>query len=299
MNLLEEIREHFALLTSYGVRKLLVDDVEAWTIIKPEFFGVAIHNVNELDVFEKFTNVKIFNDIIPIDNISTPVIIMSSDITATKREFSTLCSQFAERGINNENRMLIQEDIYAWIDNWKNLLGNSLKKKLVYDVIAELLVVEHLYKEGIKPYWSGSDMGIRDIETSSFILDVKASTNRFDTNISISSQYQLIEDKPLYIYFCRLEKTKTFGESINSVVQRIGKMGIDLTEIETKLLSMNFHVKSNERNLMFNVLERKKYKVDGDFPVIIPESFVGGIIPKYISKIQYTVNLAGVKSGEW
>lgn len=299
MSLLNEIREHFSFLTTNGVRKIVTDDVDAWTIIQPEFFGVMIKNINEVDVFEKFTNIKIYNETISLENILTPVIILCSDIPATKREFATVCNQFVELGIDNDNRDLIQRNPFDWIEKWKNLLGNTLKKKKVYDVVAELLVVEHLYLQGIKPYWSGSDMGIRDIETDEFILDVKASLQRNETSITISSQYQLVEDKPLFIYFCRMENTKTIGESINSITERLRANNIDTTEMETKLLQMGYHIRSEDRNLRFNILEQKKYEVDEDFPAIVPNSFVGGKIPELILKIQYTVSLNGVRSEDW
>ena len=298
MSLINIIREHFATLHYHGTREILVDGIRAWSIIEDDRFGVLIENPNGCEIVENFANVKIYNTEKKLVNELIPVIMLSSDIEATRREFAVVCAQFVELGENNENRDLLTTDPFAWVEKWKSLLGNTIKKKLVYDVIAEMLAIEALHIQDVKTYWSGPDMATRDIETKELLIDVKSTTTRYNTNVTISSQYQLEADKKLLIYFCRLEKAKT-GESINSVAKRLSDLGYDMTDVESKLYSMGYERSRPERDATFNVLERSIFKVDESFPQITPSSFVEGKLPDFVIKIEYTVNLDSLQKENW
>ena len=50
------------------------------------------------------------------------------------------------------------------------------------------------------------------------------------------------------------------------------------------------------RKRKFILHEMLKYKVDEKFPRIIPDSFIGGVIPAGITSITYTVNLDGMEA---
>ena len=298
MNLLKEIREHFATLSNEGVREIISDGVNSWTLIDKDKYGVILPNPMNNEIEEKFNSVSLTNSIMDLQGTLIPVYILSSKMKDNRRLFSTVCAQFLEYGKNNENRDLIQNEPYKWVKKWEDLLGNTVNKKTIYDIIAELLALESMYDSGIDFQWTGPNYGSRDIETDNFSIDVKSSTKKYGTEVTISSQFQLDSDKPLYIYFCRLERSLE-GDSINSVVDRMKSKGMEISEIEYSLHNAGYQSKKIERNITYKVLETKKYVVDEGFPSITSDSFVDGKIPDHIIKISYTVNLDSVVSFNW
>lgn len=298
MNLLDEIREHFATLNNEGVREIVSDKVNSWSVIDKDKYGVIVPNPMNNEIEEKFNSVSLTNAIMELEGRIIPVYILSSKKKDNRRFFATVCAQFVEHGKNNENRDLIQNEPYKWVKEWQDLLGNTVYKKTIYDIIAELLALEAMYESGVNFQWTGPNYGSRDIETDDFSIDVKSTVKKYGTEVTISSQYQLDSDKPLYIYFCRLEPSLE-GDSINSIVDRMKLKGMEISEIEYSLHNAGYQSKKIERDTTFKVLETKKYIVDEGFPSITPNSFVDGKIPDHIIKISYTVNLDSIDSFNW
>lgn len=83
---------------------------------------------------------------------------------------------------------------------------------------------------------------------------------------------------------------------IDKIVEEIGKLGYNKADINMKLEESGFDEGMSARKKCFILHEMLKYDVGSDFPRISPESFVGGVLPKCITKISYTVDLSGMKA---
>lgn len=83
------------------------------------------------------------------------------------------------------------------------------------------------------------------------------------------------------------------GQCINDVVDRlITKAGESKDELNGKLSRQGYGIGSSARDEKYQVHEILQYEVDESFPKIIPESFVGGTIPKGIEHLEYNVDLS-------
>lgn len=297
MNTTNIFKEHFLSLMVKGIRP--IDDLDgAWSFKSIDSYGAMILNPNNIEIFEKFKNIEVFNDITIINGEEKDVLKLSSTLESSRMEFALICAYFVELGENNENRNLLETNPVGWTTKWETLLGNTVKNKTVYDVLSELLVLEHFIENNIKCTWRGPDASTKDFELEDSYVDVKSTTKRTDSKISISSQFQLLTDKPMYIYFCRLE-SMDLGESINKVAERLENLGYNMLKLETNLAEMGYPKYSKERNVGFDILERKIYEVDNEFPQITPKSFIDGRIPDNIISVSYTVDVSNISFKNW
>ena len=112
------------------------------------------------------------------------------------------------------------------------MLGDSKTKRHSYDVIAELLALDLLYSQDKSIIWTAAQAGSHDIESDSISFEVKSTVKKSETSVTISSQHQLLSQKPLYLLFCRMEKS-SLGLSINDLKTRLVSHGYDETLLES------------------------------------------------------------------
>ncbi len=296
MNLLEDIRDCFA-STPNGVRKIksLPTDYPGLVIREDEEYGVAIEYNDERIVSESFSSCELYTRTI-LDG--KKYLILSCSLESVRYEFASVCAEFLEPGAEGTNRKSILEDPYKWWSNWSKLMGNTFSKKESYSVIAEMLVLDTIYKKNKSIEWTAVNAGTHDIESSSCSYEVKSTLKKYESTITISSQHQLKSNKELYLYFCRLEKSK-LGISINDVRDMLVKDGYDEEKIEYQLASLGYKEGSSIREEKYKILTRKKYIVDDKFPRIVDTSFKDNRVPDSIVKLTYTVDLEGLQCYEW
>ena len=287
-DILYDIRELFA-STSNGIReiKTLPSLYPAWVIKKDDKYGVCIIYNNNQVISEGFESTYIKTNRIRIDSDECEynVIELTCNQKNLREHFSLVCADFVDPGINGKNRERLIENPINWWKEWKELLGNNNVDIKVYDIIAEMLVLGYLKDKGFNPFWSGIEQHTHDIETDlDNIYEVKATIERYNSNITINSQYQLDSEKDLYICFLRMEESIT-GYSINDMVDILCDKGFKRYELEEKLENIGLEKGKSARNKKFKVIERRKYNVDDKFPKITNES---------IKKIVYTLELDGI-----
>jgi hypothetical protein len=299
MNLLEEIREYFASV-NWGARELksLPKDFPGYVIKTSEGYGVAIPYSNGKIVSEKFANCKLHNNMIVIDGKEDMFLILSCNLNSLRYEFAAVCAQFAEPGENGSNRINLINNPTEWWQQWKTLLGNIASEKKPYNVIAEMLVLEHLMKEGKNVVWTAVNSGSHDIETDEECYEVKSTIKRYSATVTIAGQHQLQCTKRLYLFFCRMEKSVE-GFSINDVKTNLVNAGYNEDTLEEQLNQLGYELGMSVRDEKYKVLEKRKYEVDQKFPQITPASFKGGKIPDNIIQITYTVDLDGLEYENW
>lgn len=299
MNILDEIREYFASIKR-GVREIknVPKQFPAVVIRMNDEYGVAMLFDKEEDIYEKFANAKLYSKEICIDGIVRKYLILSCFIENVRNEFATLCVQFIGPGENGEDRRKLLDNPIEWWKHWKELLGNSIYDRKPYSIIAEMLVLEHLYKMNKNVEWAAANSGSHDIEGDNESFEVKSTIKRYRSIITIAGQHQLFSKKKLYLYFCRLEESNT-GLSVNDIKIKLTNLGYDDAKLEMQLVKQGYELGSSIRESKYKVLEKRKYFVDNNFPKITKDSFKDGIFPKSVVQITYSLDLDGIDYTVW
>ena len=300
MEIVKEIREYFASLPNPGAREIesLPPYSKAYVIRIAEGYGVAIEVDEKMEVSEKFNSIRLHTGPITINGVTKNYLILRSAFEEFRYEFAALCAEFVDLGENGKNRMALVSDPYTWWVKWKELVGNTNRELRVYNVIAELMVLNHKYRTDHTTEWTATRMGTHDIECVDESGEVKSTIKRYGTSITISGQHQLQHIKRLYIYFCRLEESLE-GVSINDLKSQLIENGYDEGKLEIELERQGFERGANIRNKKYKALEKRKYEVDDKFPRIVNESFKGDRYPSGITHIEYTIDLEGIDYTVW
>ncbi len=294
MDILEEIRECFASVVN-GARsiKTLPNEYPAIVIRSSDGYGVAVIYNDEKDVYEKFANSILYTQNLTIDGVENRYLILKCTLDSLRYEFATLCAQFVDPGQNGVDRINLLQSPLNWWEQWKELLGNTISNQRVYSIIAEMLVLYDLFKKDKSIEWSSINLGSHDIESDSCAYEVKSTLKKYDSTITINSQYQLNNNKLLELYFCRLEKSK-LGISINDIYYKLIQCGYSKEKLDKQLYHLGYEKGTSIRDEKYKVLEKRKYKVDNKFPKIVESSFKGNRIPDSVIHIIYTIDLEGL-----
>lgn len=296
--MIEEIRKHFA-TGQYGLRQLPTDSIfPAYTIRESTYYGVAMPCEQDLLVSERSTNARLFTKKVIVNDSSTNLLIFGCHDESLRNEFATMCIDFISPGNMGEKRKLILKTPIEWWNKWVDLMGNRRSQKTSYNVIAEMLALKSIYESDNTVKWTSEHMGSHDLESDLVIIEVKSTIKKSETNVTISSQHQLKSDRPLFLYFCRLEESAQ-GISINDVKNMLVSLGYPENLLESQIEKFGFEMGTEARDAKYRVLETRKYIVDDSFPKITAESFINHTFPESIVKITYTIDLNGLSYSEW
>ena len=299
-NLVLELRENFAAqIPGFRTVKGIPDDCPAWTLIANGEYGVAIPNPKRLIIHETFAHVSIESQTYVFDNEPKDMLVLLCSSYALRLEFAAICAQFVEEGPNNSNRDRIQTDPFLWWKQWRELLGNKISDREAYSVIAEMLVLDYFLAQGADAIWGGPYAGSHDIDTDQNAIEVKSTLQKYSTTVTISSQNQLVSEKPLWLYFVRMEVGHNDGISVDTMAARLVSYGYDAVRLEEQLIGLGFGVGTNSRMMQYRILEKRRYFVGRDFPRITNDSFKNGRLPDLIIHIEYTVDLEGLQYEIW
>lgn len=271
-------------------------DYPAWTIKLDDSYGVAIPYSGREDINECFANARIRStEIKVLTGDMKRAILLTTDSTDIKAPFASLCEALIDPGENGVYRILIETSPIIWWKEWKELLGNRNIDERIYDVLGELCVLKYVVERGEECEWNGPDGATYDIETSGRFIEVKSSINREKREVTISSQFQLFPNvKSLVLVLCRFEPTVMTGVSIDSIISEFESIGYNTALLNQKLEKKGFEPGMSARKKKFILHEMLLYIIDEHFPTITPASFIGGVMPAGITKINYTVDLSGL-----
>jgi hypothetical protein len=223
------------------------------------------------------------------------LLLLTSTQENYRHEFATICAQFVDPGKDGADRQALQSDPLVWWTRWRDLLGNAVRVKSPYSVLGELITLEQLAISGRSPKWTGIDKATHDISTQDAGYEVKSTISRYETAVTISSQYQLeCEGKELYLIFCRFEETMT-GRSMVDVVNSLVALGFDRVRLDKGLTNLGFELGCSDRARKYTLLEMRRYTIDDSFPKITSKSFVEGKIPECVVSMTYKINLANLQ----
>lgn len=268
-----------------------LDDYKAYVVKDNGWYGVALELKLDInDYVEKFENVKLVTKIKNFSNENHKLLELITNKVEFLEQFSLICEDFLSFIQNKENRENLVQNPQVWIQKWKILLGNVLQNEKSYAILAELLAINYLLKDNNDVFYT--DYGTHDIETANKSYEVKSTIEKYGTQIHVSSQYQLQinNQKPLDLIFVRLEKSN-LGYCILDIIKILEKKGYKLQKIYDKISNMNTTSLAEK----YRILESKIYQVNNQFPKIVPQSFVGGILPEGIIKMEYIVGLENLE----
>lgn len=300
MTILEEIRDGFASMKTYGALKVtnLTDEYNAFIIRIPDGYGVAIPVNKEMEVAEKFNSCKFRTGLLSIEGNPSNYLMLISAFEEYRYEFASLCAELLAPGENGSARRALLEHPLEWWKRWRELVGNDIKDRAIYSIIAELRVLEYKLKTDPSAEWTATRMGSHDIECAEESCEVKSTCKRYGAEIKIAGQHQLVHKKPLYLYFLRMEASHE-GVSVNDMKKRLVQAGYDPGKLEIELQQQGLEHGASIRDEKYKILEKRKYIVDESFPCITRESFKGNHLPAGITQIVYTVDLDAVHYTAW
>lgn len=250
------------------------------------WYGIGIDiNLDKTEYFEKFENVRLITKIKYFSNENHKLLELITDKADLIEEFSLVCFDFINKFDNEKVNEDIIEKTNKWWEEWKKLLGNVLKSERDYDFLGELLALNYVLNEdGNATY---SNLASHDIELPQYSIEVKTTTEKYNAEIHVNSQYQLENntDMPLKLIFVRLEKSQ-IGYSINDVIKSLKLKNYDINS-----LSRLEKIGTSSINEKYRILEARLYNIDDKFPKITLNSLKNNELPKGIIKIEYIVDL--------
>ena len=102
-------------------------------------------------------------------------------------------------GENGKERKALLTAPLDWWRKWKELVGNGIKDREIYSVIAEMCVLENKLVQDPSAEWTAMRMGSHDIECASESCEVKSTCKRYGAEIDVAGQHQLVHHKPLFL----------------------------------------------------------------------------------------------------
>lgn len=250
------------------------------------WYGIGIDiNLDKTEYFEKFENVRLITKIKYFSNENHKLLELITDKADLIEEFSLVCFDFINKFDNEKVNENIIEKANKWWEEWKKLLGNVLKSEKDYDFLGELLALNYVLNEdGNATY---SNLASHDIELPQYSIEVKTTTEKYNAEIHVNSQYQLENntDMPLKLIFVRLEKSQ-IGYSINDVIK-----SLKLKNYDVNSLSRLEKIGTSSINEKYRILEARLYNIDDKFPKITLSTLKNNELPKGIIKIEYIVDL--------
>ena len=273
-----------------NVYKIDSNNYNAFIVKDNGWYGIGLEvDIGASEYFEKFENVVITTKLKVYNSTPLKLIEIITDRIELYNEFAIICCEFLEFIKDNDNRIEFINNPRVWLDKWKDLLGNTLRREENYSFLAELLSINYLLNYNQVVIYD--DHGTHDIETENESYEIKSTISRYGYDIHVNGQHQLeIENKRLNLIYIRLEKSLE-GISINEVIEKLENRDYDNIEsIRTKTKSMNTY-SLNEKH---KVLEARLYVVNDNFPKIIQSSFKEGKLPTAIKQIDYIVDLSGI-----
>lgn len=253
-------------------------------------YAVAIPYDDDKILNESFVGITLSTNILNVEDKSFKVLYLYMVETGDLKKFAYIASEF----IDLENRENLLHNPYSWIDAWNEMFGNSKKKYMISDVVAELAAFKEVYKLNKTAKWVGPKDGTHDIVYEGGVVEVKSTTNKKNNYVSINSQFQINPAENEKLFFVRLEP-KPYAESIDTLVETLEQMGYSRSELEDNLSHMGYRTGNRTRKQTYDVLSIYSYKVDEDhFPVIALDDLNNLSSVKNILGYKFTLDLSAV-----
>ena len=255
-------------------------------------FAIAIPFLDERVFDENFVGITLSTNILNYNGESFKVLYLNMIDTGDLKKFSYIGAEF----IDINNRASLLSNPYSWVDTWKEMFGDSKKKYMITDVLAELISLRYIYSKDKSAKWMGPKDGTHDIVYDGGVVEVKSTTHKTNSYISINSRFQIDPSANERLFLVRLEP-KPYAISIDSLVHELITLGYDSNELEENLNEMGYKKGNRTRKVTYNILSINSYKVNEDnFPVIELDALNDMTNSKNIVSYKFTIDLSTIES---
>lgn len=284
---LEDVKLKLKFLEDGDTVYKLETKINDFYVIKDNgWYGIGIDiDLDKTEYFEKFENVRLITKIKNFSKENHKLLELITNRADLIEEFSLVCFDFINKFDNEKVNENIIEKANKWWKEWKKLLGNVLKSERDYDFLGELLALNYVLNEDTNATYS--NLASHDIELPEYSIEVKTTTEKYNAEIHVNSQYQLENntDMPFKLIFVRLEKSQ-IGYSINDVIESLKLKNFDINN-----LNRLEKIGTSSINEKYRILEARLYNIDDKFPKITLSTLKNNELPKGIIKIEYIVDL--------
>lgn len=284
---LEDVKLKLKFLEDGDTVYKLETKINDFYVIKDNgWYGIGIDiDLDKTEYFEKFENVRLITKIKNFSKENHKLLELITNRADLIEEFSLVCFDFINKFDNEKVNENIIGKANKWWEGWKKLLGNVLKSERDYDFLGELLALNYVLNEDTNVTYS--NLASHDIELPEYSIEVKTTTEKYNAEIHVNSQYQLENntDMPLKLFFVRLEKSQ-IGYSINDVIESLKLKNFDINN-----LNRLEKIGTSSINEKYRILEARLYNIDDKFPKITLSTLKNNELPKGIIKIEYIVDL--------
>ena len=185
------------------------------------------------------------------------------------------------------------------LSKWKKFFAlNSdviMSEQLQEGLYGEMLVLKKLifnFGDEAVSFWSGADKETHDFYVSGAAIEVKTTSAKSNEKIRISSEHQLNPkdvEKTLFLYVNMVRKSRSDGTTLPDIIKVIhnGLSEPYKSLFEEKLFKYGYISSCEDRyTLGFHLRSHQTYKVENDFPNIVPDNLDSGI-----SEVTYSLDL--------
>lgn len=214
--------------------------------------------------------------------------------------FSVFASEVLDALIGTPEQE-VQGECRRVLEDWRELFaretGRVLGRNALAGLFAELWHLREMSRisPGSVGYWKGPSGGRIDFTSAECGLEVKSTLRRGGLIVEINGHRQLeFPDGDLFLAVMKLEESD-IGTSVPDLVRDIIEAGVDRADLGEKLLEAGYRQEDEAeyRDRLFRVVEDPVYRVDGEFPRIVSDTFASGDLPAGVLSISYLIDLSG------
>lgn len=173
------------------------------------------------------------------------------------------------------------------------LVISDVRQQGLYGELVFLEKIIDIYGEKALEFWSGCNSETHDFYINGNAIEVKTTSTNSANKVIISNEHQLDNNdvsRKLYLMFIALRKSKSDGEIIPVIVERISKKILTeqlLRIFENKLFKYGYIFRHPEiYKIGFFIREVRYCKISADFPKLTKLG-----VSKGITNISYELNL--------
>lgn len=221
--------------------------------------------------------------------------------------FLRLCNDLVActKGVKGNRDAL--DILHSRLKSWKAFLSKKKRYLLitqeVQGLFAELSFIEKCIDNNcIDPVslmtgWKGPMNGPHDFVFGDFAIEIKSISGSQKNMVRISSENQLITHLDrlyLQVYFLAEYHDKSYGISLNSIVERVREKisEEDISDIFDSRLNETGYIELPDNDSpCFSVIQEKTFEVKEGFPRITPDALSEGL-----ANVSYDLNLGSVEN---
>ena len=218
--------------------------------------------------------------------------------------FARLCLDLIESSQNCKSEKEGLECVIKRFISWQKLFSNihkDLSKEVLKGMVGEINFAIKMHENGLSwddvlNAWIGPEGADRDYVFPDKWYEIKSIASGKDY-VTISSLNQLDTDSLGYLCIYRVDessKTDPQAYNINMLIKKVRNLlesyPVELQLFEQKLISIGYMDKNTYEEIYFTCKQDSFYRVENDFPKLIPDS-----VPSQITGATYNLSIAAIK----